>query len=268
MSNDSTLRCRMLPLALVALLGLSACNDCTLFSPGSWSVTRRGDILEIAYGRDADFPQVAALHLDSGYFRMNTDPGSGWGTSVILLPAFWSDGIYHQGAPVAAEWTIDGCDLRITLAGTIAGLQVSGEVRLSPPANNTLVAVVTIHVSGSATLDNRPGEAFKLVMLSSMHESDTVWDALAAFVEMQPLGLPASGWIVQPPASGRSFGLTGGTSSWKTNAPTIEVTFDNPQTITGWVTPSADPNDDNVGLWAAVSAVPASWQYTLTARAE
>jgi hypothetical protein len=34
------------------------------------------------------------------------------------------------------------------------------------------------------------------------------------------------------------------------------------------VTPSGDPNDDNVGFWAAADAVPTAWQfYTLTASA-
>ncbi|HEY7615848.1 MAG TPA: hypothetical protein VH744_03520, partial [Terriglobales bacterium] len=77
---------------------------------------------------------------------------------------------------------------------------------------------------------------------------------------------PASGWMIDPPATGTVFGLTGGTSSWKTNAPTMELTFPASQTVTGWVTSSSDPNDDNVGFWAASDSVVSSFTYDITAR--
>jgi hypothetical protein len=38
------------------------------------------------------------------------------------------------------------------------------------------------------------------------------------------------------------FGLLGGTSSWKTNAPTIQVTLDRSLQVTGWVTQDINPN--------------------------
>ncbi len=50
------------------------------------------------------------------------------------------------------------------------------------------------------------------------------------------------------------------------NAPSIEVTLDEPMQITGWVTPSNDPNDDNVGFWAASNQIIQSWQYTVIAK--
>lgn len=80
---------------------------CVFISPASaqtWLVRQRGTILEIACGSGSYFPQYAALHLDSGYFRMVYSPRSGWGTSVILMPAFWSGGRYYQGAPVTVSW--------------------------------------------------------------------------------------------------------------------------------------------------------------------
>lgn len=234
----------------------------------TWLVRQRGAILEIAYGSGSQFPQYAALHLDSSYFRMVYSPQSGWGTSVILMPAFWSGHRYYQGAPVTARWQTSGTDLLLLVSGTIASLRVSLEVRLSPPAKNGFIARVrTLSVTGSITLDNRPGEAFKPVMLSSMHISATQWDTRMAYVEGRIYHLPPSGWVVYPARTGSRFGLIGGTSLWKTNAPTMEVVLRQPRPlqITGWVTYSTNPNDDNVGFWAASAQLLRSWQYTLRA---
>ncbi|GIV18753.1 MAG: hypothetical protein KatS3mg023_0504 [Armatimonadota bacterium] len=237
-------------------------------SAQTWLVRQRGTVLEIAYGGGSQFPQYAALHLDSSYFRMVYSPQSGWGTSVVLMPAFWSGGRYYQGAPVTASWRTEGNDLLLSLSGKIASLQVSLEVRLSPPAKNSLLARVrTLSVTGNVALDNRPGEAFKPVMLSSMHISATQWDTRLTYVEGRLYNLPSSGWVIYPARSASRFGLIGGTSSWKTNAPTVEVVLRQPKPlqVTGWVTYSTNPNDDNVGFWAASSQVLREWQYILRA---
>lgn len=239
-------------------------------SAQTWQVRQRGTILEIAYGSGGHFPQYAALHLDSSYFRMVYSPQSGWGTSVILMPAFWSAGRYYQGAPVTATWRTEGSDLLLWLTGRISGLQVSLEVRLFPPAPGRLVAQVrTRSVTGTIPLDNRPGEAFKPVMLSSMRISATQWDVQRACVEGCLYSLPTSGWVVSPPVTGGRLALIGGTSQWKTNAPTIEVVLRSPRPlqVTGWVTYSTNRNDDNVGFWAAAPQVLREWQYTLSATA-
>ncbi|MHB9023149.1 MAG: hypothetical protein ACYC7E_03105 [Armatimonadota bacterium] len=231
-----------------------------------WLVTQDGDILEIAYGSGTNYPQYAALHLDSSYFRLNTGPGSGWGTSVVVMPSFWTGGVYYQGTPITAQYATDGTNLIISIDGTLAGLHSEGDIRLSPPAGNAIAAQVSMTTSGVVTLDNRPGEAFKPVMLSSMHISASQWDAQSAFIGAQSYAIPASGWLVDPPVAGTTFGLEGGTSTWKTNAPTVEITFPTSRTITGWVTSSADPNDDNIGFWAASDQVLTSWQYDIVAR--
>jgi hypothetical protein len=233
---------------------------------GEWSVRRSGSEIQIFHGSGTSFPQFAVLHTESGYFRMNYGPGAGWGTSIVLLPSFWSGGQYFQGAPLSAGWSIVGADLQIDFAATLSGLQISGSVRLSPPASQTLSATVNVGVSGTVPLDIRPGEAFKPLMLSSMRISPTLWDTASAFVEGAMYSLPVEGWIVQPAVTGRSFGLLGGTSAWKTNAPTVEILLDQPRPITGWVTRSQDTNDDNVGFWAATPTVLSSWQYTATVR--
>lgn len=231
----------------------------------SWSVAQVGSILHIHHG--SDNLQYAALHTESGYFRMNTGARSGWGTSAVLVPSFWSAGTYYQGARVTATWRPEGAELRITFTATISTLGIQGEVRLEPPGQAGLTATVTVTADGTLAIDRRPGEAFKPVLLSSMRVSDTMWDTRAAFVEAQVLEIPQEGWIVQPAARTALFGLTGGTSIWKVNAPTIDVLMDQTLQVTGWVTRSTNPNDDNIGFWAASDDILRRWQYRLRALA-
>jgi uncharacterized repeat protein (TIGR01451 family) len=232
----------------------------------NWLVVKNGNEVRIHYGSGTDFPQYGVLHLNDSYFRLNYGPISGWGTSVILLPAFWSGGVYYQGAPITATWQVEGSQLVLLINSSIASLNVSSEVRLWPPKKNeAITAQVTTNVQGSILLDSRPGEAFKPVTLSSMHISSTIWDTQAAYGCLRTSPIPASGWIFQPPADVNIFGLHGGTSAWKTNAPTIEVVLDRILQVTGWVTSSSNPNDDNVAFWAASDEVLSSWSYRVTA---
>jgi hypothetical protein len=223
--------------------------------------------LQVNYGSGTSFPQYAALHTDSGFFRMNTGPASGWGTSVMLVPCFWSGGRYFQGAPITATWWTNGADLLISFTATISALTVQGEIRLQPPGSNVLTATVTVTADGTVAIDSRPGEAFKPVMLASMRVSASLWDAQAAFVDAQSFQIPEEGWIVQPAVRSTLFGLTGGTSNWKTNAPTIDVLMDQSVQVTGWVTRTTNTNDDNVAFWAASDGVLRRWQYRLRALA-
>jgi len=263
------------PLALVLMTGGAPAGA---VSPGgsaaakTWSVTTVGSQLQIGYGSGTNFPQYAVLDESSGHFRVINSTTAGWGTSVILLPALWSKAScpadYCQGAPVRATWQTSGAKLVLSVHGTIATLKVAVTVSLTPPAHGTLVARVSAKVTGTVTLDsNRPGEAFKPVMLSSMHDSSTVWDARDAFTGTHVHQFPPSGWIIHPPVTTADFGLQGGTSSWKKNAPTIELTLTRKQPVTGWLTADANPNDDNVALWWAASKVLPSWSFTLTAEA-
>ncbi len=231
----------------------------------SWSVQQRGSVVEIGYGRDAHYAQYAALHTESGYFRLVFGPDSGWGTSVVLLPSFWSGGQYFQGAPINADWRIEGDDLVVSFDGDLSALHVAGEVRLEPPGQDTMVARVALTTTGTVPLDRRADEAFKPVMLSSMHVSPMLWDTDRAFVDRQLVPIPDRGWVIQPAQSGRTFGLRGGTSSWKRSAPTMTIHMDAARPVTGWVTESQDPNDDNVAWWQSSNQILSSWRYTITA---
>jgi peptidoglycan hydrolase CwlO-like protein len=239
----------------------------------TWSVTQIGNDVQIAYGKGVHFPQYASLDISSSYFRM-VPPNSTWGTSVILFPCFWEKGNYYQGnlkQALSYDWHVadtDGNYLVLSFEGEIANLTVEGEVRIDPPEEQSISAIVSVNVSGNIELDNRPGEAFKPVMLSSMRISADMWDTQSAFVDTQSFQIPSSGWVIEPPTIGSTFGLKGGTSNWKNNAPTIKLVLDQNMQITGWVTSSNDPNDDNVGFWSATDEVIHFWEYTLISTKE
>lgn len=231
-----------------------------------WSLTQKGTILEIAYGSGEHFPQYAALHLEDSYFRMNYGSQSTWGTSVIIMPSFWERGALRQGAPISFFYQVVGPDLIISIIGNISSLSVTSEIRISPPNENSLTAKIAVSVVGDVDLDDRPGEAFKLVTLASMHISPSTWDCRSAFAGSRTFPIPSSQWIINPPIIESVFGLEGGTSSWKTNVPTIEVCLDRDVEITGWVKPSNNPNDDNVGFWGATNYLVRSWNYNLISK--
>jgi hypothetical protein len=171
--------------AVLLLVGAS-CDCSTDPTIPRWSASLTGSVIEVGDGSGTEFPQYAALHTESGYFRMNYGPGSGWGTSVVVLPSFWSGGTYHQGGQTSATWTTERADLVISFSASLSGLSVQGQIRLAPPAGDSLSATVSATVEGTVVLDQRPGEAFKPVMLSSMHVSPGVWDTESAFVDSQP----------------------------------------------------------------------------------
>jgi len=261
-------------LAVLVLAPMTGGGPANAASPAkaarTWSVKPAGSHLRISYGRGTNFPQYADLDKSSGFFRLVNSTTASWGTSVSLLPALWSKTScptdYCQGAPVRATWRTPGADLVLSIHGTIATLKVAVTVTLTPPARSVLVARVSAKVTGTVTLDrDRPGEAFKPVMLSSMHDSAAVWDARDAFTGTRTDRFPSSGWIIHPPASTADFGLQGGTTSRKKNAPTIELNLTRSRTVTGWLTPDTSPTDNNVGLWCAASKVLPSWSFTLTA---
>ena len=233
-----------------------------------WSTKTVNGVLEIAHGSGTYYPQCAAFHLNSGYFRMNYATGSGWGTSIVVLPSLWSNGTYYQGAAVTVgELGVDQGDLIVPFTGTIATLSVRGSIRVKAPANDAVQAAVTVSdVTGYVTLDNRTGEAFKPLLLSSMRIDADHYDASAAFVGTQDFTIPSNGWMITPPASGAHFGLRGGTSSWKIDAPTVEIDLPQAMPVTGWVTSSTNPNDDNIGMWSASDTIMRAWTYTITTK--
>jgi hypothetical protein len=285
----------VLAIALLTFLGSSAASGSY-----TWDVKQIGNDLQLCYGTNGIQPQFGSFDLGSGYLRLNYGPGSTWGTSVIVLPSFWEydpDLHYRQGAPISAfTATVIGEDLAIDFTSTISELTVKGRITLHPPAGydilrnpelaREMVAEVEItEVTGDVSLQNRYGEAFKPVMLSSMHVSGTSWDTNYAFITGRVLhsaglrpwniktrvyAIPDDEWIINPPVYGNVFGLEGGFSDWQKEnadlpAPKITIIADDVYLVTGWVTYDTNPNDDNVGFWAATDDVIRSWRYTIVA---
>lgn len=240
--------------------------DLLEFREGAWRAAYKDRLLEVYYEEGEHRSQYAALHLNDSYFRMVYGPDSGWGTSVILLPVYWSRGTQHQGGQVDAQPHVEGNDLVLDMEGIVGDLHVTCQLCIQPPGEASILAHIMVQVSGQIELDDRPIEAFKPVMLSSMHISSKDWDARVAYVGHRPHEIPESRWIIQPPETKKCFGLRGGTSEWKKNAPTIFIEIDRPLQITGWVTPSKNPNDDNVALWVASKELLTSWEYTIQAQ--
>lgn len=250
-------------------LGSVQATTCT----GNWIVTpittSSGLEWQISYGSGIDYPQYAVLH-DSSFLRLNVGPSTGWGTSIIVFPIYWSGGVRSQLHHVQTVSTSTvGCDLNISLTGTASALNITGQISFAPPIANHLRATIGITVlnPSSVDLDTRMGEAFMPLFLSSMHISDTQWDAREAFAENDKYQIPVDGWLISPEQNvfANRFGLIGGTSSWKMNAPTISVKFANLLQIAGWKRASSDPNDDNLGVWASTADVLPSWSALVTA---
>ena len=268
-----------LAILMISFIVVSA-NSAGLDTPknkGAWIVYPSEKELKIFFSNKTTVSQYGSLNLTSSYLRLVTGPASGWGTSIILLPVFWRVGRSgpDQGSPITATWAIVDQNFTLYINGTIAGLNVSSEVNLSPPVDESITAKVTTKVKGNVTLASRNGEAFKPVMLSSMHISPLMWDCQEAFADNRTYSIPDSGWInsTQPPTVAQDFGLIGGTSSLKknetlkgvSNTPNIKIELDHPMLIAGWVTKSNDRNDDNIGFWASSEKVLPSWSYKVIA---
>lgn len=284
-----------IPLSVILLAGASLAQGADLFSDANWQVKTSATnpaLIEIFRAYGTNWAQVAALHTDSAYFRLNYGPGSAWGTSVDIMPSFWSGGAYYQGTPVTVSGYKDkSSNLTFTVRGgrTIAPgktMQTAVNVTLSQPSLAHVSARVSAtNVGTGITLDDRPAEAFKPCFISSMWDSPTVfdstsigsstWNNVAGWVYFPyPTG---TGWILDPSKTWTANNLVvkGGTASgWKTNAPSMA--FANmaiksgttllPNQVQGWITQDSNPNDDNVGFWYASSVIPTNWSYTLTAQ--
>ena len=252
--------------------GISSINTEGVCSGLQWSAVTSSNPITFSFGSGTTFPEYVALDTCSGYIRFVYSTSSAWGSSIILPPAFWTDDeLYHQGAPINTQININCERLQILLTGTLAGLSFSGTLTILPPGNNQITASVSMTTGGPVTLaTDHPWEAFKPVMISTMYESSTVWDAdyaiIGTIIGSDTYPLPTSGWVVSSPVAATHFGVVGGSSSWKTNAPTVVIDLAGVSSplVTGWMTQSADPNDDNGSLWAATTEVQSSWSYDIT----
>lgn len=215
--------------------------------PGKWTPLGMSD--QYVHALAIQSNQLFAATSEGKMFRIST--------------AETAKPVLRQGAPIATTWRVDGTLLKIQFSGDVYGLNTTGEITLFPPESGSITAKVAVSASGDINLASKPNEAFKPVMLSSMRISDAQWDCSESFIGLTTNQIPAKDWLVPSAITGTLFGLKGGSSGWKQNAPTVAITLDSPMPITGWVTPSSDPNDDNVGMWPASDSVMRSWSYTI-----
>jgi hypothetical protein len=173
---------------------------------------------------------------------------------------------YVQGAPLDYGFRYDGSDLVLKFNAEISSLSFTIEVRINPPLDGSVSAHVYVAVDGSVQLAYREWEAFKPVVLTSMHISDDMWDSQYAFADETIYEFPDEGRYITPPADSMRFGYIGGTSDWKTNSPTFEVILETRSPITGWVTFKDDPNEDNLELWTYTDHIPDAYEYAITAK--
>lgn len=233
-----------------------------------WVVTLSGSELQFAYGTPNKRTQYGALDLNSGFLRLRHSGSADFGTALLLLPAFWSDGVYYQGAdpgaPLTQAWREEGSTLVLTLTAAAHGLAVSTVVQVAPPDNGVITAQVANTITGDAPIDSRPGEAFKPILLTSRHAGPADWAAQSAFIQNRVIPLPAADWIApsQPALSATLFGLLGGIPDGKAGAPTVQVTLSEPFPVTGRINPAAP--GDNVSLWAASDAILRAYQYQVS----
>jgi hypothetical protein len=227
-----------------------------------WNAMRQGTEVVVTY----DNRQYAAFHTESGYFRLVSDAASGWGTSVLVMPSYWSRNYLYQGAFTNTSWFISGANMVLRYSGNVGVLGASGHIVIHPPTGTSVTADVSVQVTGSVALDSRPGEAFKPVFLSSMNVAPNQWDSRTAWNGKTTQDIPVEGLIFGPNTFSNRITLDGGSNSWKVNAPTIDIRFDQVLSSMGWVTRSTNPNDDNVGLWLGSDKVLPYYSFKIVSR--
>jgi len=245
----------------------------------NWRIDASSRPVTFSYGapNGYQFPEYAAIDQNTGYMRLITGPSSTWGTSISLAPSFWSAGVnggpseFHLGTPVTLDIGPDctGDTVTMTVEGTNAGLQFTGFVFIDPPANDQITARVVMAVNNTVALaTDKPGEEFQEVFLSTMHDSDTTWDAKSMLIGSTFYPIPNDGKILPTAIQATHFGAIGGTSAWKTNAPTVVIDMTSngiPPVVNGFVKQSSDNSQDNASVWGAVHDLPsAAWSYNIT----
>jgi len=250
----------------VTLIGLLCATATPALAQNSWSVSTNGNLLQVGYGSNGSWPLYAVFYLNSSYYRLNPGPGSGWGTSMILQPCYWSKGVLYQGGPMTGTWQTVSQNLQLNFAGTVGALSTNSTVTLSPPTAGGITAAVQVSVTGTVQLDNRPGEAFKPVCFSSMYDSNNYFDSWRVITDSGPIYYnPAGGWIFNQTGT-HNITVQGGSSiDWTPHTPTMTAALNGSYPAAGWLTSDTNPNDDNVLVWSSSTTVLSNWSYSVTA---
>ncbi|RLC67971.1 MAG: hypothetical protein DRI48_00870 [Chloroflexi bacterium] len=230
-------------------------------------------------------PTVAVLY-SSAFVRLkqNADPAPAipFGTSVVLGPAYWAGGVYHHSptldnVSITTDWLPSG-PLRLAISGTNADFEVGYEVTLPSPSDELTRWHVAQYYTATAPISLDSGrldshEGFRLAQFSSMfinqsgscgggdggcHDSDGARYIAADGTRRQVAFADVDGgWMFSSTATLGDVwldALHSDDQSWQGNTPNLRLALDavpEAGTVTpqGWISPTADPDQDNVGLW-------------------
>lgn len=234
----------------------------------------------------SSLPQVAVIYA-SGFVRLkqnaNPAPVIPFGSSFILGPAYWSEGAYHH-TPQLTRLEIDTSELptgplRMRAEGENGAFDVTYQLTLPPPRDRqTRLHVMQEYTATTAvSIDftrRQNVEGFKVAQISSMfinedstcdgghvdcHDSNGarfIGDDLQRY-EVTFAVVSSPTFLFSPTISLGSTWLDAlhtDNQSWQGNTPNVRIALDTlptNHTITpqGWITPTTDPNNDNVSLW-------------------
>jgi hypothetical protein len=235
----------------------------------------------------ATTPQVAVFYA-SGFIRLkpNADPTPPipFGSSFILGPAYWPDASTYYHNPQLTRLEIDTSwlptgPLRLQAEGSTQDFDVFYEMVLPPPRDRQtrLHVIQTYTATAAIAIDpTRRAEAqgFKLAQISSMfineggacdggytdcHDSNAarfIGDDLirhqVAFTDLTPSTFIFSATL--PLGSTWLDALHTDDQSWQGNTPNVRIALDalpddHAVTPQGWISATANSNEDNVTLW-------------------
>lgn len=221
------------------------------------------------------WPAVAVFYSD-GYVRLKEprDPDNFFGTSVILGPAYWSNGNYYHNPTieridVSGNFVQDPLD--VNLAGKNNDIDVTYTIKMYQPTENDNNMILHVkqdyECTNSFTIDGdrqEQQEGFKLAQFSSMYVDDYYHDSDAAryinnledLITSSFENFSTSSFIfTNPKPMGKSWLESTHTDNegWQGNTPNVRIELENlvsnKYTAQGFFTKDTDPNNDNVGLW-------------------
>jgi hypothetical protein len=235
----------------------------------------------------ATTPRVAVFY-PSGFIRLkpNADPTPSipFGSSLILGPAYWPDASTYYHNPQLTRLEIDTSwlptgPLRLQAEGSTQDFDVFYEMALPLPRNRQtrLHVIQTYTATASIAIDpthRAEAQGFKLAQTSSMfineggacdgghtdcHDSNAarfIGDDLirhqVTFTDLTPSTFIFG--AILPSGSTWLDALHTDDQSWQGNTPNVRIALDalpDDRTLTqqGWISATANPNEDNVNLW-------------------
>lgn len=217
-------------------------------------------------GKENSWPEVAVLY-SSGYLRLKPQatPDNRFGSSFVLGPGYWADGNYYHN-PQIKEVKVSKSKISWTIKAENNDFLIDYKIKINPTIEgNTATITEKITAKNDVSLDlNRINlsEAFKIMQISSMYISNITNDANYVSYEddfgdiNQAFLKNEDGLIFSAPVKLNKFLfdlVNIGDETWQSGwiAPSLSVSVNKLKNaaVQGYVAYSANPNNDNVGIW-------------------